>query len=76
MFERFNRLINDLNLYNKHYETKEVNMKFLLNLLDHLEPRISSLRERDLSKISFDVLYGILKTYELELFQKRSIQAK
>ncbi|KAK1365156.1 hypothetical protein POM88_040717 [Heracleum sosnowskyi] len=76
VFERFNKLINELKLYDKHYETEELNMKFLLTLPDHLEPRISSLKERDLTKIGFDVLYGVLKTYELELFQKRSIQAK
>ncbi|KAK1378931.1 hypothetical protein POM88_025675 [Heracleum sosnowskyi] len=76
VFERFNKLINELKLYDKHYETEELNMKFLLTLPDHLEPRISSLKEKDLTKIGFDVLYGVLKTYELELFQKRSIQAK
>ncbi|KAK1355317.1 CCHC-type domain-containing protein [Heracleum sosnowskyi] len=76
VFERFKKLINELKLYDKHYETEELNTKFLLTLPDHLEPRISSLKERDLTKIGFDVLYGVLKTYELELFQKRAIQAK
>ncbi|KAK1388300.1 hypothetical protein POM88_016478 [Heracleum sosnowskyi] len=61
VFERFNKLINELKLYDKHCKTEEINMKFLLTLPDHLEPRISSLKERDLTKIGFDVLYGVLK---------------
>ena len=72
MFKRFNKLINDLKLHDKHYEANELNMKFLLVSLDHLEARIYSLRERDPRKI----LYDVLKTSELELFQKKSIQAK
>ena len=51
-------------------------MKFLLTVPTHLEGRVSSLRERDMNKISYDVLYGVLKTHELELIQKRAIQAK
>ncbi|KAL8090009.1 hypothetical protein AgCh_039463 [Apium graveolens] len=37
VFKRFNKLINDLQLHEKYYEVKEVNLKFLLTLLDHLE---------------------------------------
>ena len=70
VFERFYKLINDLKLYDKRYGTKELNMKFLLTLPDHLESRISSLRKRDLRKISFNMLYGVLKTYELKLFKR------
>ena len=67
VFERFNKLINDLQLHNKYYETKEVNLKFLLTLPDHLESKISAIREgRDLRKITLQTLYGILKTYELK----------
>ena len=75
VFERFNKLINDLQLHNKYYETKEVNLKFLLTLPDHLESKISAIREgRDLNKITFQTLYGILKTYELEIYQRRTMQ--
>ena len=70
VFERFNRLINKLKIYGKHYETKELNMKFLLTLPTHLEPRISSLLERDLTNISYDVLYGVLKLMSLSCFRK------
>ena len=75
VFERFHMFVNELQLNGKTYSTKELNMKFLLTVPNHLEPRVNALRERDLSKISYDVLYGVLKTHELELIQKRATQA-
>lgn len=76
VFERFNKLINDLQMHGKQYETKEKNLKFLLTLPDHLESKISAIKEgRDLSKLPLETLYGILKTYELEFFQRKSILA-
>ena len=75
VFERFNKLINDLQLHNKYYKTKEVNLKFLLTLPDHLESKISAIREgRDSNKITLQTLYGIIKTYELEFYQKKNMQ--
>ena len=75
MFERFHRLVTELLMNGKDYSTKELNMKFLLSAPNHLEQRVISLRDRDLNKVTYDVLYGILKTHELELLQKRAIQA-
>ena len=64
VFKRFNKLINDLQLHDKYCEAEEVNLKFLLTLPDHLEQKISAIREgRDLSRITLEVSYGILKTY-------------
>ena len=75
VFERFNKLINDLQLHNKNYETKEVNLKFLLTMPDHLESKISVIREgRDLNNITLQTLYGIFKTYELEFYQRKTMQ--
>ncbi|KAL8149628.1 hypothetical protein AgCh_006582 [Apium graveolens] len=75
MFERFNKLINDLQLHDKYYEAEEVNLKFLFTLPDHLEQKISAIREgRDLIRITLEVLYGILKTYELEMIQRKSLR--
>ena len=37
VFERFNKLINDLQLHGKYYETHEINLMFLLTLPNHLE---------------------------------------
>ena len=76
VFERFNKLINDLQLHDKFYDAEEVNLKFLLTLPDHLEQKISAIKEgRDLSRITLEVLYGILKTYELEMIQRKSLRA-
>ena len=72
MFIRLNNLINNLNLNGKYYDNKEVNMKFLLTLPEHLEHRITAIREsRDLNEISLERLYGVLKTYELEQVQSK-----
>ncbi|KAL8132633.1 hypothetical protein AgCh_008205 [Apium graveolens] len=47
-----------------------------LALPDHLEQKISDIREgRDLSRITLEVLYGIFKTYELEMMQRKSLKA-
>ncbi|KAL8119911.1 hypothetical protein AgCh_017145 [Apium graveolens] len=76
VFERFNKLINDLQLHDKYYEAEEMNLKFFLTLPDHLEQKISAIREgRDLSRITLEVLYGILKTYELEMIQRKSLRS-
>ena len=73
-FERFNKLLAELQIHGKFYEKKKVNVKFLLTLPEHLENRATAIREgRNLKNISLDTLYGVLKSYELELFQKRAI---
>ena len=67
VFERYNKLINKLNLQGKFYTQKEINRKFLLTLPTHLEHRITAIREsRDMNEVSLKILYGVLKTYELE----------
>ncbi|KAK1373475.1 hypothetical protein POM88_029668 [Heracleum sosnowskyi] len=76
MFERFSKLLTELHIHGKYYDKKELNVKFLLTLPDHLEHKTTAIREgRDLNNITFETLYGILKSYELELFQKRAIQS-
>ncbi|KAL8103584.1 hypothetical protein AgCh_027964 [Apium graveolens] len=76
VFERFNKLINDLQLYKQYYEAEEVNLKFFLTLPDHLEQKISAIGEgRDLSRITLKVFYGILKSYELEMIQRKSLRS-
>ncbi|KAK1366507.1 hypothetical protein POM88_042068 [Heracleum sosnowskyi] len=76
MFERFSKLLTELQIHGKYYDRKELNVKFLLTLPDHLEHKTTAIREgRDLNNITFETLYGILKSYKLELFQKRAIQS-
>jgi hypothetical protein len=76
VFERYNKLINSLNLSGKFYSVREVNKKFLLTLPAHLEHRITAIREsRDINTITLEKLYGILKTYELEQEQQKDMRA-
>ena len=73
VFERYNELLNDLNLHGKVYTSREVNRKFMLTLPSHLEQKISSIREKDyINEISIERLYGKLKTREMEQ-EKRHI---
>ena len=77
VFERYNKLINKLNLQGKFYTQKEINKKFLLTLPTHLEHRTTAIREsRDMNEVSLERLYGVLKTYELEQIQKKEIYEK
>ena len=77
VFERYNKLINKLNLQGKFYTQKEINRKFLLTLPTHLEHRITAIREsRDMNEVSLERLYGVLKTYELEQIQQKEIYGK
>ncbi|KAL8116056.1 hypothetical protein AgCh_022517 [Apium graveolens] len=77
VFERYNAFINNLNINGKYYSIREVNKKFLLTLPTHLEHRITSIREaRELSEISLERLYGMLKTYELEQIQQNEVYGK
>ncbi|KAL8133025.1 hypothetical protein AgCh_008470 [Apium graveolens] len=77
VFDRYNALINNLNINGKYYSIREVNKKFLLTLPTHLEHRITAIREvRDLSEISLNRLYGVLKTYELEQIQQKEVYGK
>lgn len=74
VFEGFNKLINDLLLHGKYYEVKEINIKFMLTLADHLEHKVATIMEgRNLYKLTLETMYGILKTYELTLFQKKYV---
>ena len=74
VFERYNKLLNDLNLHGKVYTSREDNRKFMLTLPSHLEHKISSIRERyDINDISIERLYGKLKTHEMEQEQRQII---
>ncbi|KAK1382655.1 hypothetical protein POM88_020390 [Heracleum sosnowskyi] len=66
----------ELQIHGKYYDRKELNVKFLLTLPEHLEHKVTAIREgRNLNNISLETLYGVLKSYELEFFQKRAILA-
>ena len=44
MFERFRKLLGELQLHGKFYDKKEVNLKLLLTLPNHLESRVTAIR--------------------------------
>ncbi|XP_074324069.1 uncharacterized protein LOC141660989 [Apium graveolens] len=74
VFERLNKLINELSIYGKRYEQKEINRKFMLTLPTHLISKGDSVRGRlDFKTMSLDKLYGKMKTHEMELEQKKII---
>ena len=74
VFERLNKLLNELSLHGKRYAQKEINRKFMLTLPSHLVNKGESVRERlDFKTMSLDKLYGKMKTHEMELEQKKII---
>lgn len=55
LIKRFNILINELQVSGKTYNTKELNMKFLLTAAKYLEPMVNSLRERDQKRFHMSI---------------------
>ena len=45
VFERLNKLLNELSIHGKTYAQKEINRKFMLTLPSHLENKANSVRE-------------------------------
>ena len=67
VFERYNKLLNELSIQGKNYPLRETNMKFMLNLPHHVEHKVSSIRERDdFNIMTMEKLYEKLKTYDME----------
>ena len=74
VFERYNKLLNDLNLHGKVYTSREVTRKFMLTLSTHLEHKISSIIERDeINEMSIERLYDKLKPHEMDKEQRQII---
>ncbi|XP_074377819.1 uncharacterized protein LOC141719344 [Apium graveolens] len=74
VFERLNKLLNELSIHGKTYPQREVNKKFMLFLPHHLENKVSSVRERvDSETMTLEKLYGKMKTHEMEHEQRKII---
>ncbi|KAL8107855.1 hypothetical protein AgCh_024312 [Apium graveolens] len=64
------KLLNGLKLYGRVYQVKDSNLKFLRSLPKEWKPMTVSLRNsQDYKNFTHERLYGILKTYELEIEQ-------
>lgn len=65
-------MINDFSLVGKVYDNEDFNTKFLLDLPEQWDMKITSIRDNhDLEKMSLDKFHGMLKTYELEMGQRK-----
>ena len=64
-------MLNDLNLRGNSIAEIDI-QEFTLTVPDRLKHRISVIMESgDISSISLGILYGVLKTYELDLQQRK-----
>ena len=72
LYDRFVKLLNDLSLVDKEYPLEDSNLKFILDLPEKWDLKATTIRDNyDLGEMSLDEVYGMLKTYELEM-EKRS----
>ncbi|KAL8120899.1 hypothetical protein AgCh_017904 [Apium graveolens] len=71
IYDRFQKLLNDLSLVNKDYDLEDSNMKFLLALPEKWDFKVTSIRDYyQLDNTPLDEIYGVLKTHELEMEQR------
>ncbi|KAL8115164.1 hypothetical protein AgCh_021841 [Apium graveolens] len=69
------KLLNRLKLYGRVYQVKDSNLKFLRSLPKEWKPMTISLRNsQDYKEFTLERLYGILKTYELEMEQDELLE--
>ena len=74
-FSRFQKLLNSLKLYGRIYPTKDTNLKFLRALPKEWKPMTVALRQSsEFKEHSLEKLYGVLKTYELEIQQDEELE--
>ncbi|XP_074323588.1 uncharacterized protein LOC141660501 [Apium graveolens] len=67
VFQRLNKLVNDLNLNGKTNTNWEINRKFLFTLPEHLEHRVAAIREsRDMSEVTLERIYEDGEFYSME----------
>ena len=73
-YSRFQKLLNKLKIHGRSYEVKDSNLKFLRALPKEWKPITVSLRNsHDYKEYTLDKLYGVLKTYELEMEQDEKL---
>ena len=73
VYDRFLTLLNELSLVGKVYDFEDSNTKFLRALSEDWDTQTSIIRHQyDLNEISLDEIYGMLKTHDMELQQRKS----
>ena len=74
-YSRFQKMLNRLKLYGRVYATKDTNLKFLRYLPKDCKSMIVSLKHsHEFKDYNLKKLYGVLKTYELEIQQNDEIE--
>ena len=74
IYKRFMLLLNELTLHGKTYPQKEINKKFSFLMPPHLVLKTKTIRERSKSRtMTLERLFGKLKTFEMELEQRKII---
>ena len=77
IFARFQKLLNGLKLYGRVYLTKDSNLKFLRALPREWKSLTMSLRNtQEYRDFTLERLFGLLRTYELELEQDNEVEKK
>ena len=74
-YSSFQKLLNVLKLYGRVYSTKDTNLKLLRSLPKEWKPMTVSFRNsHEFKDFNLKILYGVLKTYELEIHQDEEIE--
>ena len=72
IYDRFLTLLNNLSLVGKVYDLEDSKTKFLRALNEEWETQTSIIRHQyELEKISLDEIYGMLRTHDLEVQQRK-----
>ncbi|KAK1359193.1 hypothetical protein POM88_043667 [Heracleum sosnowskyi] len=73
LYDRFLTLLNSLSLVDKEYETEDSNTNFLRALPEEGDTQTSIIRHQyDLNIVSLDEVYGMLRTHDLEVQQRKN----
>ena len=74
IYKRFMLLLNELTLHDKTYPQEEINRNLILVMSPHLVNKTESIRKRsDFRSISLEKLFEKIKTFVMELEQRKII---
>ncbi|XP_074336718.1 uncharacterized protein LOC141673889 [Apium graveolens] len=73
IYDRFLTLLNDLSLVGKEYDREDSNTKFLRALVEDWDTQASIIMNQyNLDLLTLDEVYGMLKTRDLEIQQRKN----